>query len=399
MAPMHFSNTVYWDPITVLGIDIKTQTGVTCQGTNASGARCGNLVAMKDGRENAIPYVKALRSIPVDKVAEADLRPMAGWLMCKAWHRDNSQKANAKVDEWFTKIDRFIASGMPPRQDTATTERLLQESLLLSVKLREQLKESQRRLADQEYENKVLREERGMLKSANRILLAEKSAIARTNDQLEKQMSQRVETHQNQAKVDSTEIARLSNLIEAQDHELKEEQQRNAHLQAQLERNAGVIDAKNAEIDQLSQTLRNQEVDHGGQIVDLRDQLLEKDRTLRELEDLVQNMNTKYHKEKESAATEIQGLQEKHQQLKMKMYFQTLRSQVILFMKQRRYHEVKADNEALLEQHKTLQQAMSNLAVELQAAEVRSEKQSSPIFGQGGRRGKLIHFTEIYFAP
>ena len=370
---MHPTKSVYWDPVTVLGIDVKTPTGVTCQGTNARGDRCGNLVAMKDGRGNAIPYVMDLRRIPIDQVTEADLKPIAGWLMCMSWHRNDARKVNAKVADWFTKMDRFIASGMTrqmSKEETATAERLLQESLSMSAKLREQLKDSQRRLADQERECEQLENQNDILKGVNESLLAEKAATATLNGVLEQNLHRKAEKSRKQARMDAIEIARLGTLLEVRDLEIQKEKEKSGQLQGDVERSAAVIEAKDSEIDKLTQTLRDRAILHEKQVVDLRGELLEKDEALRKMGDLIRDTNATHQKEKNSAAIEIDGIKAERQSQKMKSYFQAMRSQVMLSMKQRKYNEVKADNEVLIEQHKTLQQAMSDIAVELQAAEV-----------------------------
>ena len=397
---MTVSSVMYWDPVAVLKIDPSDAKGVKCQGTTREGRQCGNSVALEGGRGNLRPYIRPVGSIPIDKVTAADLEPMAQWVLCKGVHRKYPAQVDAIIREWCMKLDHVTARSASNQRTTVDTQALKRrvaeaevsapkdDIQSVCIKLQQQLWESQRRLTEQETECKNLRAKKDILKGETQKLEARNSEIAKLVDLLERESHRKAETYREQLEAVEAEKAslreeikriRVSAVFKSKRHNngsnilrnmIKEERLENRRLRGEVELMTNSFDDEVVENKRLTQNLRDQELHHVNEVADLRRQLVEKDTALKKSSHLVRDLRMNLQQEKQSATTEIEHLKAENHRIRVRSSLQALMSRVMLSIKQRKADEVKSDNEALLEQHKHLQHAMSEIASELQTAEV-----------------------------
>ena len=406
---MTVGNAMYWDPVAVLDIDPSTQAGVLCQGVTLKGKLCCNLVAMEGGRENLRPFIRLVGGIPMDKVTAADLKPMAPWVLCKRDHRGKSAQVNTIVHRWCTKLEHVAAtraSKQKTTRDSQALKRQVSEAQIpegsedhatkniqsVCVKLQHQLWESQRWLVEQEAECKKSQARNDRLEGDNKILEARNSEIAKLKDLLEEESHRKAETYRERLEAIEAEKVNLQEEIkririkaifrskrrcgesDKLRSSLKEERREKSRLRAEVQQITESLNREAAENKRLTQDLHNREAYHESQLADIRRQLVEKDAVFEKWSRLVSYMKMKLQQQEQSATTEIEHVKAEHHRVRVRSHVQALRNHVIFSIKQRKYDEARADNEALLQQHKHLQQAMSEIASELHTAEVRHAK-------------------------
>ena len=104
------TSTSQWDPEAVLGIG-QVSSGITCVGyAHSKNRRCHNAIAAEN-RERATNLLKQMSKMDVsspevEKSVEKSLKDLAGFLLCKNNHQDQS---SSFVGIWRNKIKGFKA--------------------------------------------------------------------------------------------------------------------------------------------------------------------------------------------------------------------------------------------------------------------------------------------------
>ena len=349
MAPMiATANTLCWDSTLVLHINPRNHI-FTCVGKTKANLPCKNSIRQSD-RDDAIQILGLLCQQSPEQVTVQDLAPVANCLLCTRWHR--GRQAQAKALEWYSLLKQSTIK--PPQgkqQDQPQDIRTLMKRLN---------SEKQKR----EAENVANAEEIEQLKGKLRMSQVEKLSYKQKTLELDLEintLNHRLSEERQTSCNLQDELSRSRRLVEEKDRQLRLVREELSLDSVALAENNFKIDALKGKNETLNQSLKEQDVKHEETVEELHTQLQTKDEALLDISRQQHEIESTLKQHKLHAAAEATELKTQNRRLRVKLYFNTFRTQMQVFIKQRKYDEVLADKQALLDQQKILQQEMSHL--------------------------------------
>lgn len=402
MAPMPSTRKIDWDPATVFNLDVNSHT-FHCLGRTVRGDICKRPVKQHYDRDNASRLLEDLRDVSPKDVTISDLMEIASWLLCTTNHRKEEQK-RIKAHAWYKELEYFIAYGVSQHQaalDAQKTrrqiasEQALQDALQTSQRLTQELREAHVRLVTKEAESSKWEQNYKMMKMMNKALEVENAGLSTQKTDLESNNRQLVQSIHGDREAAALEKARLEGLLGSREAEIKQLKTRNAlatllhectstKLRTQLadekrtserlldenRQKDTVIEAKDGEIEGLERSKAEQVDTHKQETEQLQGELATRKAELTISRTLATNATKKLHQRIAASSMENTELKTRLKELRTKSHCQAFIDQIRSSFWQNRCHEAQADNEALLDQQRKLQQTFCEVSNELQANEV-----------------------------
>ncbi|KAL9100052.1 MAG: hypothetical protein Q9163_004528 [Psora crenata] len=311
----------------------------TCVGTTKPGDRCKNPIH-RDNRSYADMALQKLCQQSPELIKAEDLAPLANRLLC--WvHRDKQDLA--KIAEWQSKLKpTSIAKAYLQAQTQANREDGHLENLQEQVR--------------------ALKDHIQHWRADN---VANAAGVTQLEDQLRKSKLQ-VHSLKNQN-------SGLEEALDSVNLRLHKERQASGQLQEQLDECKRIIEEKDKqlrlnsvenrlEIDALKEERRQKHEDEHRQILDhFHDELRRKDEALLDVARERDQLDAKLKQRVRNAVEEVSQLRAQSNQMRRKLRLHACWIHLQRIIHQRRYDELLADNQALRDQQKLLQQEMSRL--------------------------------------
>ncbi|KAL9126612.1 MAG: hypothetical protein Q9217_004369 [Psora testacea] len=353
MAPLLTAQqqSLRWDCTLVLNINPSNHI-FTCVGKTKANLPCKNSIKQSD-RDKANEILGLLCQVSPDQVKPEQLVAVANPLLCTRWHR--GAQDYEKASEWYRMLKTFIANPPQPKQED-------------HYYLQQEIQALKKQLTAEKH----LREANNAANAADTEQLKDELQKSRSDKifnmhkylELHEEYSsvkERLEEKQQSNRHIQDELSECKRALVDKDGQLRLAHEELASGNVALMEKSIEIDALKEKNTTLEQTLKEQEVKHDACVTDLHSQLQNKDKALLDMIRQRNRMETTLNQHVQDAAAEATELKSQNRRLKIRLHLHTFTAQAQMAMKQCRYEEVIADNQALLEQQKLLQQDLSGL--------------------------------------